>query len=118
MQHPPRAARNEHLPRGRQSKVCLILVLLAVWILPPMVATAGDTDLPRLISHNAPADPGDENWVSGFNVSGMNSTVHALAVGPDGSLYAGGAFSTAGGTPANYIARWDGSAWRSLGSGL
>jgi hypothetical protein len=47
----------------------------------------------------------------------MNSQVSALAVsGTD--LYAGGSFSTAGGTTAKYIAKWDGSAWSGLGSGM
>jgi hypothetical protein len=45
------------------------------------------------------------------------SSVQALAVsGTD--LYAGGAFTTAGGVPATNIAKWDGSAWRALGSGM
>ena len=34
------------------------------------------------------------------------------------NLYAGGGFTTAGGVPANYIAKWDGSAWSALGSGM
>ena len=34
------------------------------------------------------------------------------------NLYAGGDFTTAGGVPANYIAKWDGSAWSALGSGM
>ena len=34
------------------------------------------------------------------------------------NLYAGGYFTTAGGVPANYIAKWDGSAWSALGSGM
>ena len=33
-------------------------------------------------------------------------------------LYAGGHFTTAGGVPANYIAKWDGTAWSPLGSGV
>jgi hypothetical protein len=54
--------------------------------------------------------------------TGMNFTVLALAVFDDGSgggpaLYAGGEFSTAGGVPARYIAKWDGSAWSALGTG-
>jgi len=48
--------------------------------------------------------------------------VHALAVHDDGTgggpaLYAGGGFTTAGGVPANHIARWDGVSWSGLGSG-
>ena len=34
------------------------------------------------------------------------------------NLYAGGYFTTAGGVPANNIAKWDGSAWSALGSGM
>jgi hypothetical protein len=42
--------------------------------------------------------------------------VYALAV--SGShLYVGGNFTTGGGSPANYIAQWDGSSWTALGSG-
>ena len=43
--------------------------------------------------------------------------VYALAlVGTN--LYAGGRFTTAGGLPANFIAKWDGIAWSALRSGL
>lgn len=48
----------------------------------------------------------------------QRSMVTALAVSADGVLYAAGWFEQAGGKPANNIARWDGSAWSSLGSGL
>jgi hypothetical protein len=34
------------------------------------------------------------------------------------ALYAGGYFSTAGGLPANQIAKWDGRQWSPLGSGM
>ena len=34
------------------------------------------------------------------------------------NLYAGGYFTNSGGVPANYIAKWDGSAWSTLGSGM
>src|SRR5437867_1290142 len=57
----------------------------------------------------------DANWTTVG--SGMNGTVYALAVsGSD--LYAGGGFTTAGGNPANYIAKWNGSDWSALGSGM
>ena len=50
-----------------------------------------------------------------------SASVAALAVFDDGSgpaLYAGGAFTSAGGAAAHNIARWDGSSWSALGSGL
>jgi trimeric autotransporter adhesin len=54
--------------------------------------------------------------------NGVNSTVLALTVFDDGSgggpaLYAGGIFTTAGGVPANRIAKWNGTSWSSLGTG-
>lgn len=44
--------------------------------------------------------------------------VLALAAMPDGDLIAGGLFSAAGGVPANSIARWNGTSWSALGSGM
>jgi uncharacterized repeat protein (TIGR02543 family) len=45
------------------------------------------------------------------------TNVTALAVsGTD--LYVGGDFTTAGGNAANYIAKWNGSTWSALGSGV
>ncbi len=53
--------------------------------------------------------------ISGGAIYGMN--VDALALDGQGNLYAGGYFATAGGAPANNIARWDGATWAALGSG-
>ncbi len=55
--------------------------------------------------------------------TGMNSAVDALTVFDDGggggpALYAGGPFTTAGGVPANRIAKWDGTNWSALGTGM
>jgi hypothetical protein len=59
----------------------------------------------------------DIYWWTGFSAPGMNSWVKVLAV-YDGDLIAGGRFTLAGPTWANYIARWDGAAWHPLGSGV
>ncbi len=51
----------------------------------------------------------------------MNNDVEALTVFDDGAgpgLYAGGGFTTAGGAPASHIAKWDGTTWATLGSGM
>jgi len=47
----------------------------------------------------------------------MNESVLALAVTGD-DLYAGGLFGTAGGSNANYIAKWNGNTWSALCSGI
>jgi hypothetical protein len=48
----------------------------------------------------------------------MNNTVNALAVDLSGNLYAGGSFTTAGGISANRIAKWNGTTWYALVSGM
>ncbi len=58
---------------------------------------------------------------SGLSFIALFTAVDALAVFDDGSgpaLYAGGHFATAGGVTVNNIARWDGSSWSALGSGV
>ncbi len=49
-------------------------------------------------------------------VTGYLAKISALAITPAG-LYVGGYFSKAGTVTANNIARWDGTAWNSLGTG-
>ena len=59
-------------------------------------------------------------WTPGFGESGMDGGVHALTVFDDGTgpaLYAGGRFTTAGGVPANYVAKWNGMEWSALDTG-
>ena len=58
---------------------------------------------------------------SGIGGAGGDPVVHALAVFDDGSgeaLYVGGGFSSAGGVPVSNIAKWNGSSWTPLGSGV
>lgn len=57
--------------------------------------------------------------------SGLNVSAYALAVfDADGAgpippaLFAGGSFTIAGGVSAHYIARWDGTSWSPVGTGL
>ncbi len=60
-------------------------------------------------------------WAALAGGAGPDGAVNALEVFDDGSgpaLYAGGAFLNAGGAPATRVARWNGSGWAALGSGL
>ena len=73
---------------------------------------------------NAIAQWDGASWTplgSGITHFGGNAAVWALTAFDDGSgsaLYAGGFFSSAGGAAADNIARWDGSSWTPLGSGV
>lgn len=51
-------------------------------------------------------------------IPGNSSTVNTLAFDENGNLYAGGNFKYADSIIVNSIARWDGSKWDSLGSGV
>ncbi len=72
----------------------------------------------------ADAPPGNENWDGRFpGPPGVNGVVRAAAVGPNGEIYVGGDFTMAINSsgnyfPANHVARWDGSGWSALGSGV
>ncbi len=76
--------------------------------------TAGATVLTNIAKWDG------SSWTPVGSGAGMGPTfpsVIALAVSGT-NLYAGGVFTMADGSPANYIAKWDGSSWKALGSGL
>jgi hypothetical protein len=71
-------------------------------------------------NHVAWWDIQDETWSgmgSGLGTPGANLPVVDISV-IGGEVYVGGAFTTAGGVPANRIARWNGTGWSALGSGI
>jgi len=60
---------------------------------------------------------GDYSWLF-YEEGGLNSNVYALTVAGDGTLYAGGGFTVAGGITVNRIAKWNGTSWSALGAGV
>jgi hypothetical protein len=55
----------------------------------------------------------------GAGVGGTSPYVGSLLMDTNsGNLYVGGLFTTAGGSPANYIAIWDGASWSTMGGGM
>lgn len=51
--------------------------------------------------------------------TGMSGRVNTLTIGPDGQVYAGGQFALAGGVANTVgIARWNGTAWFALSTGM
>ena len=73
-------------------------------------------DLPAI-----PRADGDQYWADGFGNSnprpGVGGYVYTMFV-YQGALIVGGGFNAAGGIEARNIARWDGTHWTSLGTGL
>lgn len=57
-------------------------------------------------------------WSDKFTTNGLNGAVNCLVTLPDGSIVVGGGFTLAGSVTANHIARWDGTQWHNIGSGL
>src|SRR5262245_3793789 len=61
----------------------------------------------------------DTNWISmSPSLPGADRKVLAAVVDGSGNLYIGGNFTVVGDVIANHIAKWDGSSWSALGSGL
>lgn len=85
--------------------------------LQPQLVLAGGFTLAgnRLCNFVGAQDPSSGDW-STF-AGGMNDDVRALLVTASGELIAGGEFTTADGSPANRVARWNGTTWLPLGSG-
>lgn len=49
--------------------------------------------------------------------SGLNNVCSSIAIDPStGDVYAGGTFTEAGGTPINYLAKWNGTTWSVVGN--
>ena len=60
----------------------------------------------------------DANWISMGGIPGADNVVRAAAVDGSGNLYIGGDFTAVGDVIANRIAKWNGSSWSALGSGM
>lgn len=86
----------------------------------PGLYVGGIFDAAGGVSVNNVARWKDSHWTA-VGDGPTNGGVNSFAVFDDGSgkvLYAGGAFTTIGGVAANHIARWNGSTWVRLESGL
>jgi len=55
--------------------------------------------------------------LSSSSIIGHTTTINAMTV-YNGDLYVAGTFDTAGGVPVNCIAKWDGTTWSPVGSGI
>ncbi|HOB97221.1 MAG TPA: hypothetical protein PKM43_00585 [Verrucomicrobiota bacterium] len=85
----------------------------------------GDRRLAVVVEDAAAAYPvridpvfSDANWVSLGGVCGANGEVYAVAADDSGNVYIGGEFTVVGDVVASGIAKWDGTGWSALDTGL
>ena len=72
-----------------------------------------------LASQAEASSPSVASWTSlNPGVQGASNAVKATAMDSQGALYMGGYFTVVGTTAASHIAKWSGSAWSALGSGV
>jgi hypothetical protein len=102
---------------GNHCDVSLSLLTAVPTIRAPMLAVlVNDADAVYPVR----IDPtfSDANWISMGGLPGADRIVRAAVVDDSGNLYIGGEFEAVGETGANYIAKWNGSSWTALGSGM
>jgi FG-GAP-like repeat len=78
--------------------------------------TAGGISANRIAKWNGSSWSALGSGVSG-GVASITTKVNALAASGS-NIYVGGNFTTAGGVNTNYIAKWNGSNWSALGTGV
>jgi hypothetical protein len=77
-------------------------------------SASGVANTPRIAYY----DPAD-GLFHAMGTGGAGGNVSWMAMGPDGILYAAGSFTSMGGIAnTNNIAKWNGSAWSALGTGV
>ncbi len=104
------------LGSGMNSNVTALAVIGADLYAGGLFTSAGGVSVNRIAKWNG------SSWSTlGSGVTGGDGIfppqVYALTVSGS-NVYAGGNFTTAGGLGANWIARWNGSSWSAVGSGM
>lgn len=88
--------------------------LLRVWALVVLAVAFGAGSL---LAQDTTAMT-DTSWNYNFGPMTVNGAVHKVAVAPNGDIYVGGEFTTINGITVNRIARWNGTTWSALGTGV
>ena len=59
--------------------------------------------------------PSTDTWARVGGAADFNGAVNVIVEGPDGTIYAAGAFTNVAGAGADYLAQWDGANWTAVG---
>lgn len=77
----------------------------------------GSDDLPLTADGVLVVHWDGDHWIP-VGGNGVDGVVHAVAITPDGSVFIGGQFETAGNSYTTNIARWNGTSWSAVGDGV
>jgi len=98
--------------------ICSILFAIYFLYANNFIYSQGTSSLPEGQISGLKNNPDEISSITWSSLSsGLNGIVYTIAVsGSD--VYVGGSFTTAGGSPASNIAKWNGSSWSALGDGI
>jgi hypothetical protein len=82
-----------------------------------VVSLANFSNAQSVESHSFPFGCGD-GWDTTFSPNGADDQVNSIVSDGTGGFYVGGEFRNVQGIPASGIARWNGTQWSALGSGI
>ena len=85
---------------------------------PPSFTQALDNRIGFNIQENLGSIADNKYWKDIFKTDELTGQVKALVKDSAGNIYVGGSFTTAGGVTVNHVAKWDGTTWSPLGSGV
>ncbi|HEX6124446.1 MAG TPA: carboxypeptidase-like regulatory domain-containing protein [Pyrinomonadaceae bacterium] len=79
----------------------------------------GENGAPRFVNDSSPAGGcTPDSWDTNFTINGANGTIHAIVSDGAGNVYVGGDFLGLNNVRTQGIAKWDGTSWSALGSGI
>ena len=79
----------------------------------------GESGEPKFVSETQSAGTGcSDNWDTAFTLNGADNGVRAVVADGAGNFYIGGWFTSINDLQVSGIAKWDGTSWSALGSGV
>jgi trimeric autotransporter adhesin len=81
----------------------------------------GPNGEPRFVSESVPSPASggcSDNWDTSFSMNGADSSVSAVVSDGMGNVYVGGSFTAVNTVVASRVAKWNGTTWSALGSGV
>ena len=112
------------IKKSHEFSILLVLVyMLSVVVTSGQPGGVATRELPRQVPPVPPqlertASGCNDGWDTSFTTNGVDNLIDVIVNDGAGNVYIGGRFTSVGGTPAVGIAKWDGTTWSALGTGV